>query len=624
MNNKILWISIAIAAMALACQASAAAPFSTSTYSEFTNWWPVIVAAALVSCCLAGGYYMAGAVLNNARIRASALAEFEQALGSIALVAMVVFVLYMVGTSEISFSTLLGSKGTSDVWNICNTYLNYGTNLVNSGGVPFLPSSLGGAGGYGVALLDSNYYDPNSNPPGLPEPTTAVCQSIIGAPVDNTNQLTSLSSGPITSHIDYGLAATYVIVANMTNQSIGELNAIYNLEGIIFFLRQVKPYIGFCIPAEECDVAVLPDEGIEMKLSYQPYFGYILHRSVMPVVTTQATLTTYMLVMQLTVILLVLNFWPYLLAGGLILRTLPFTRRTGGLLLAGTIAFLLILPTIYLIEYSTMNNITPQSYTQYCSSTGQPLSSCNMPPGTDTFVGANQIPGIALCGWGTIPGSDGNNVLYCYTSADQLKVSYIYKGIQPSSYTPPPTYYNPSPSSEPFPTTMSACPSGPAGWAEAELTSSSDPFSEPPACYVKRDLSFYSFPQASQVIGFYTCYPGGNNIIFPTETEIVASTVITGASLPITAVMSLFSTSFNILSNPVAELLFNSPNGCIEKLGPHNIAAAIGGLVDIYGIMTVSAFLIPILNTLILLSAITGISSVIGGETNIVGLSRFI
>ena len=146
MKTMLKYISIALAFIAVTTAASPT-PI-TAPYSAFTNWFPIIFIASLLAVLLAGVYYMIGYLLNNARIKSSAISEVEQAAGSIFLVVIIVAVLYLIGTSaNISFSGLLGSH-TSDFSKICGTYLK--NNM--------------------VYMLSSNQYDSVT---GLPYPTTA-------------------------------------------------------------------------------------------------------------------------------------------------------------------------------------------------------------------------------------------------------------------------------------------------------------------------------------------------------------------------------------------------------------------------------------------------------------------
>ncbi len=47
-------------------------------------------------------------------------------------------------------------------------------------------------------------------------------------------------------------------------------------------------------------------------------------------------------------------------------------------------------------------------------------------------------------------------------------------------------------------------------------------------------------------------------------------------------------------------------------------------LTNIYGITAISAFILPLLNILIVYSGMIGMSSLLGGDTDIIGLSKFL
>lgn len=591
MRYKIFYLVVAAFAMSSVYSATPIA----APYSAFTDWVPVIMAAVFLSIALAGVYYLIGYLLNNNRIKSSAINELEQAAGSVILVLIIIGVLLLVGSigSQLSFAGLFGST-TSDFSKICNNYLE----ATPGNPVP-------------IWMLSSNLWEANQQGQKLPEPTTAVCGSFFGTPSSNGPSLSG-SIDPVTTNIDFGLAATYVVIANMTNQSISELNALYNLDSILFFLRNLQPYLGFCEPIT-CADPLTPDL-VSMQLVYSPYKGYILQRTIMPTIVTQAVMTTYLMTIQLIMVLLLLMFWPYLLGASIVLRTIPFTRRAGGLILAATVVGVLILPTLFLLEYSTLNNLNPPGLIRPPA------------PGSVSVIGSGQIPGMALCGFGPIqgsggpPGGTGYSVLYCYTGASELKTSYIYKDIQPPG----------------LPATMDACPVGFLN-TESAVGPEPDPFdvasfrlwggwpSATVPCYVKMQISLYAFPNAANLINFYSCYPMGKSTILTTEGEILTAALISNVFLVLTAPLSLFSNNFSLGSNSIVDFFFN-PSGasCISQIAPRNMMAALTSLINMYGIISVAGFILPILNALILLSAMTGLSSLIGGETTIIGLTRFL
>ena len=93
MKMVLNYLPIALSFIAIATAASSTS--ITAPYSAFTDWFPVIFIASLLAVLLAGVYYMIGYLLNNARIKSSAISEVEQAAGSIFLVVIIVAVLYL-------------------------------------------------------------------------------------------------------------------------------------------------------------------------------------------------------------------------------------------------------------------------------------------------------------------------------------------------------------------------------------------------------------------------------------------------------------------------------------------------------------------------------------------------
>ena len=124
----------------------------------------------------------------------------QQAAGSILLLIITIGVLYLVGTTAgLSFSNLLSSTQQSGIKTICNEYLS-GDFSHSQGTNP-------------IDFLSSSYPYPNS---GLPGPTNSVCSLVTS----------SGNSDSITKNIDYGLGSMYVIIANMSNQTVGQINAM--------------------------------------------------------------------------------------------------------------------------------------------------------------------------------------------------------------------------------------------------------------------------------------------------------------------------------------------------------------------------------------------------------------
>ncbi len=565
-----------------------------SSYSSFQSWLPIIMAGAAAAIMLTVVYYLIGVLLNNARIKGSALSEMQQAIGTVFLVVLIIGIMFIVGSgTSLSYKSALGSTVTNQISAICNNV------LVNSQ----------------VSFLKSNAYSGSQ-----PLPTTSVCSIVNG------------KSGidAVTSNLDYGLAASYVVTANLTNQSISELNSIYNFDSMIFFLRALKSYVTICETAA-CVIPLVPRDA-EFTISYNLYNGYIFHRAIMPVMTTQSNLAIYLYTTELILMLILLTAWPYLLAAGILLRTFGFTRRAGGLLIAATIVGVLIFPTVFLFQYASLSNLAPP---------GSPAT-----PGSLATVGASYVPAIALCGINmntqTISDFTQNYgakttqyQLFCYTSADKLPLSYVYKGTKPGT-APASTQSNCATyGGTPGNTAICACAAGDNGWFSAS-GSGSGPTTDFAPCYVKKPLSFYVFPDAASVVRLYACYPAdyasvahpagdgtGSNGIIDIEVRIVNAMniqnplkILLALAIPITELTGGTSVS------GVTPLSWTPGLPC--GIAPVNVYAALIGMINIYGIMAVTSFILPIINILMMLSATFGLSSLMGGETTILGLSRFL
>lgn len=598
----------------------AALPLESSFFGFFTGWLPIILGGIVAAISLVAVYYFIGVIIGSPRIKASALSEMEQLIGNVILIVAVIFVLELVGAgTSLSFQSVL-SGGPNPVNNQVHAICN---NILPHSQVSFLISNAAGS---------------------PPEPTTAVCNIINGHGVD-----------VFTNNIDYGLAATYVVIANLTNQSIEELNSIYNFDSLIFFLRPLTAYVGYCEPWW-CAPALAPRVE-ELTLSYQLYRGYVLHRVVIPSIITQANLSFYLFTMQLVLILLLLVLWPWLLAAGLVLKTFTFTRRVGGLLIAATLVGVLIYPIIFLFQYASLNTLSngpactvPTNY----PNGGPP---CVPPASGVGYTGASQIPPVALCGENintpTISTyTNGYSAptqyqLFCYTFAKELSLDTIYISSRPACDTSvvPATGPGCTPHgadivclidgvvpATPGPNDICACPPGNSGFTTTDYQD------QVPLCYVQKTLSFYTFPDAASVVRLYSCYaPDYGSLAHtandPTNTpdglldlEVRITNGLNGES-PINILESLGQAvvQFTVGAAPPGF----SPSSYQPSQVPCGITtghiyAAIAALINMYGIISVTGFILPVINVLLMISAVVGLSQLLGGETNIIGLSRFI
>ena len=595
MNRKSLAF-IAVATLLIAPVGTVSAQYFISTYNSFTGWFAVIFLGVMVSLMLIALYYMIGAVLGNQRVKASALSMFVDALGTIVIVVIIIVALDYFG-STLSLSQFVPPQS---ILNVCEQ-VGYGS---NAGGPPinFLNAQQSAAliNIYGTATI--------------PQPINVVCNDVIAKE--------ATGGGDITTNIDYGLASTYVIIDNLTNQTGSELDGLYYFESLIYFLRSYKVTYTLCEPIF-CGIAAPTtpeaqgDFAFATRVSFQYFDGYVLGRLLTPYVTAEIDLMFYMYTLQLIGIILIFLLWPYMLAAGLILRSFTWTRRVGGLLIATVIVGLLIFPAIYMFQYLTLRNMT--FLTPIGAGTGS------------SGLSSSTVDAITLCGrsinyqgywWSSLligdqfPDDTYNQTLagvWCYTTADSLTANDIFKNDIPLNFNCPNNLKD-----CPIP----ACPAGTTVNANQK-------------CFVKRTLNFYVFPSDADVINLYTYYPnpnmqcgnkGCNSGYSVIDSEIALSindVVPIGGIDAFWHLLGLFGAigtgkgNFNTIF-PNFQLLDGVP------IGPENVYNAYSSLQDLYGLLAIPGYIIPILDILIFMSAVTGLSQILGGETQILGISRFI
>ncbi len=279
------------------------------------NWLPVIMLGVMAGVALTVIFYMIGALLGNSRVKAGAINEFEQSLGTAGLAVMIIIVLSLFCQAAQSSTNVLSP---SSIKTICNQLNNANLDFVSSN-------------------------------PTTDAPTYTLCHGVIS----------QAGGTDITSNLDYGLAATYIIAANLTNQTVRNLNAIFVFDQYIGFLQNFNPYVSICVPQVDCLAGTFD---ITYKISYSPFRGYNVFIG-NPTFQFAVVIDTvfYSLLLQMLAIIVFLFTWPYILAAGLLLRTTFFTRRVGGLLIAIVLTGLIIYPLIFLFEYVSLSNtgVTP-------------------------------------------------------------------------------------------------------------------------------------------------------------------------------------------------------------------------------------------------------------------------
>ncbi len=287
--------------------------------AQFGNWFSIILLAIFMSFSVVILYFVLGYVLNNKNMVSGGKVELERVIMTAVLVVLIIILLNYIG--QATYSTQLISK--SSISGICKQLNN-----------PNLDSSL--------AFVNTA---PSAN-----SPTYNICSGIIN----------NAGATNITSNIDYGLASTYVIISNLTNQSASNLNALYVYRTYIGFLSGFTATDSLCYPQDLC-LEGGDALSLSVDYSYKPFAGYDIISRATELLYNQSTITFYMLLIQLLFILFILFSWPYILAAGIILSASSITRKAGGFLIAFVLAALIIFPIIYLMEYTafTSNTLSP-------------------------------------------------------------------------------------------------------------------------------------------------------------------------------------------------------------------------------------------------------------------------
>ncbi len=321
--SKTIFIPAVLSALLVfSASAAAAIPSITTNVSAFTEWLPIIILAIMVSVVIVLIYYIIGKLLNNKSIVSAAIFEFENAIGT-AVIVVIILVLFEFFGSGV-YPTLLMSNTAAT--NICTTLNGANVNFINT--------------------LQQN-------------PTNQICTKILPNVGNSSGSSAGNQSAQQTNNLDYGLASTYLVVANLTNQTATNLNAYYMFRSYMSFLSSFNSSDIICWPQQSC---LESGFGVfEAKYTFQPFGGYEILLGSANLLTQQSTLIFYFFIIQLITITVLLYAWPYILAAGIILRASFLTRRVGGLLIAIAVVGLLVYPAIFLMQYNSLNNLSGSS-----------------------------------------------------------------------------------------------------------------------------------------------------------------------------------------------------------------------------------------------------------------------
>lgn len=296
------------------------------------NWlMPLVLLALLIDTFIVAIWYLVGVLLNNPGVRASARSEFYQLIGTAVLIMLVVFVVYLFAFIFIQTFSSDAALGTAVISGMC-------TNLAQNSQIGFVGSAL-----------------------GLP---TNVC-AITSTP----NQY------GVTTEIEYPLAATTVITANLADQVGHGLQSIFLVDAYLGFLSELQPTSSICIqtPQPLTLSPCMPIPNVKGFILYQirwintPFQGLDLLFKGYNNFDVFVSTALGSFIAQLLFLNIFLSIWPYLIFVGLLLRVTVFTRKVGGLLIAVAIGAVIFYPTIFAMEYLTINNYL---YNNYGSPTG--------------------------------------------------------------------------------------------------------------------------------------------------------------------------------------------------------------------------------------------------------------
>ncbi len=124
-------------------------------------------------------------------------------------------------------------------------------------------------------------------------------------------------------------------------------------------------------------------------------------------------------------------------------------------------------------------------------------------------------------------------------------------------------------------------------------------------------LNFFVMPNLQKVIGAYNCLPADNSIMIA-EGEDIGVLLIPFYSIAAGLISVIESGS--VVPN------FILPSSC----PPYDVMPVTYAIFQSYGIMGITAYFLPIINLMITITAIIGVSSLLGGDTELAGISRLV
>lgn len=336
---------------------------------------------------------------------------------------------------------------------------------------------------------------------------------------------------------------------------------------MIGFLANLKIQLNICIeaflPCASVKVAgiTVGTSVFEMGVDFQPLAGYQLIFSSLGIIGNLMVTSTELFIGQLMLVTVSLYIWPFLLFIGFVLRSTVFTRKLGGLFIALAIAAVMIYPAVFAFEYLALGN----GFTNAGSKTNPITANA---PSVYGFNSMLQIPDAVYNSYITYPYGTG------------LKSTI---GVTPNK----PSY----------------------------------------------SINFFVEPSIATIANYYGCYPlgtqpntspsgvttvqasNGNLLLAEMGDQAYLTFPVVGA---LTTLASTVLSFYNTFANGVPT--YPLPFYC----APQNALSFLFVMLQVYGLLSVTAYFLPVINIIIVLVAVQGLSSLFGGDTNLGGLGRFI
>ncbi|MEM3876473.1 MAG: hypothetical protein QXP24_01965, partial [Candidatus Micrarchaeaceae archaeon] len=212
----------------------------TSFSTVKSDLLPIIVLALLLDSVIVSVWYVLGILLNNSRVKDSARGEFYQ-LGGTAIITVIVLTILVFAGNIFSLISSSGPMSTSSMSSMCSGIESYShLSMLNNTGSFSLLKGFSSSSGPSFGGL-CNYISTQSNNP------TA------------------------TSNIDYPLASAGVVIANLTNQSIVNLNSFFEVDFFLGYMETLTPSLSFCLqdfinPAGPCIIP--PEDDVNPAISF--------------------------------------------------------------------------------------------------------------------------------------------------------------------------------------------------------------------------------------------------------------------------------------------------------------------------------------------------------------------